>query len=132
MSAKRGMVFGVFDGLHEGHKYFLSEAAKLCEELLVVVAPENAVEILKGRPPQHAYKERAEAIAALNSSFRLVEGDAALGEWNVLKIHKPDIVILGHDQHKLERELSLLTISYTFVPAHKPETYKSSLLRTGS
>ena len=48
---KKGMVFGVFDGLHEGHKYLLTEAAKLCDELVVVVTLDEAVATLKGHLP---------------------------------------------------------------------------------
>jgi len=131
MSSKRGMAFGVFDGLHEGHKYFLSEALKLCDELVVVVTPDEAVATLKGHLPQQRYKERVVAITAFNPILKVVEGDLALGEWTVLKNHKPDNVMLGYDQEKLMREIRLLNIPYKLIPPHKPDIYKSSLLKTG-
>ena len=124
---KKGMVFGVFDGLHEGHKYLLTEAAKLCDELVVVVTLDEAVATLKGHLPQQRYKERVAAITAFNPTLKIVEGDPALGEWTVLKTHKPDMVILGYDQERIAKELRLASVFYKFVDACKPEQYKSSL-----
>src|SRR3989338_1589975 len=125
---KKGMVFGVFDGLHEGHKYLLTEAAKLCDELVVVVTLDEAVSTLKGHLPQQRYKERVAAITAFNPTLKIVEGDPALGEWTVLKTHKPDMVILGYDQERIAKELRLVSVFYKFVSAYKPAEFKSSIV----
>lgn len=37
----RVMVFGVFDGLHPGHRAFLRQARKKGDKLIVVVARDN-------------------------------------------------------------------------------------------
>ncbi len=124
----KGMVFGVFDGLHEGHKHFLLEAVKLCDELIVVVTPDDTVENLKGRQPKNCFKDRAEAVRVFNPVCTVVEGDFGIGEWVVLTTYKPDSVILGYDQQKIAREMSLLNTPYKFVSAHKPEQFKSSFL----
>jgi FAD synthetase len=47
----RVIAFGVFDGLHEGHRHFLREARKLGGRLTVAVAHDEAVVMLKGRRP---------------------------------------------------------------------------------
>jgi len=47
-----GMVFGVFDGLHQGHKHFLQAAAKRCKQLIVVVTVPAVVSVLKKHKPR--------------------------------------------------------------------------------
>ena len=44
------MATGTFDLLHTGHIYFLKEAKKLGDELVVVVACDNTVRKLKHEP----------------------------------------------------------------------------------
>ncbi len=125
---KKGMVFGVFDGLHEGHRHFLSEAANNCDELVVVVALSETAERLKGRAPKHDFKERAKAVAAFNPKFLVVSGDTAIGAWSVLEKHGPDMVFLGHDQDGIAKELKRRDVPFTTLSPHFPERYKSELL----
>jgi cytidyltransferase-like protein len=42
------MVFGTFDGIHDGHRYFLNEAKKFGDKLVVAVAKDTTVKTLKG------------------------------------------------------------------------------------
>lgn len=128
MKFKKGVVFGVFDGLHEGHKYFLNEALGNVETLIVVVAPDSAVRTLKGKQPTHTLEERIQAVRALNSSFTAMSGDEAKGEWSVIHSEKPDMVFLGHDQQDVAEELTKLGVSFQYLGAHEPERYKSSIL----
>ena len=107
------MVFGVFDGLHEGHRYFLTEAGKLCDALFVVVASDRMVEKLKGRAPKHLYKERVTMLRAFNPTLAIAAGDEEIGEWQVVKRHAPDVVIVGHDQGSLLAEIRFLAIPFT-------------------
>jgi cytidyltransferase-like protein len=125
---KTGIVFGVFDGLHEGHKHFLSEAQKRCEALIVVVTRPEMVKKLKGKNPTHSFDARLADIKKFNPSLVVAEGDAALGEWAIFKKHNPDMVFLGHDQHAILSELEKLSIPYLFIDAHYPDKYKSSIL----
>lgn len=115
---KRIMVFGVFDGLHEGHRYFLSEAGKYGDELTIVVARDEMVQMLKNKTPRHIEDERLTAVAqllrlSLNSEEdpqlmdvgRVVLGDKEQGVYDVIKKYKPDIICVGHDQHALAGDL---------------------------
>jgi cytidyltransferase-like protein len=124
----RGMVFGVFDGLHTGHEHFLKTAASRSSELVVVVAPDEAVRILKGKAPRRSLEERMAAIAAFNPAFMVVPGDEAPGSWQVIVSHEPDVVYLGYDQQALAGELDAHGVNYEFLSSHEPEKYKSSLL----
>ncbi len=122
------MVFGVFDGLHPGHHYFLSEAAKKCEELVVAVTLSEVVSLLKGKFPKYDYHERVREITKFNPQLKITPGDLTLGEWNVLKEHQPNIIFLGYDQQGIARELEKLNKPFIFLPAYHPEKYKSSLM----
>ena len=113
--ARRGMVFGVFDGLHEGHRHFLSEAAKRCGELVVVVARDETSAALKGRVPREALGERLARLRAWNPSLVAVWGDKALGDWAVVGEYAPDIIFLGHDQRALGAALAPLRIPLEFL-----------------
>lgn len=122
------MVFGVFDGLHEGHKYFLSEAKKHCDELIVVVTLPEAVKTLKKRYPKYSFEERTAALSAYNPQLKVVAGDSKLGSWEIINKYNPEVIFLGHDQRELDRELDKFKIPTVFIEALLPEKYKSSLL----
>ena len=102
---KKVMVFGTFDGLHEGHRYFLSEARKLGDYFVVVVAHDEAVRELKGREPKEGMEDRAKNIRDAGLANEVVIGDTVKGSWNILEVHRPDIIAVGHDQVNLETEL---------------------------
>ncbi len=124
----KGMVFGVFDGLHEGHKKFLSDAAARCTKLIVVVAHPEAVLALKKRHPLRTLEDRIGEIRSFNPRLEVVTGDATLGEWRALKNHRPDMVLLGYDQKQIAEELKIMNVPFTFLEAHCPSEFKSSLL----
>ena len=46
---KKVMTFGTFDGVHQGHENLLTQAKKLGNELIVVVAQDATVLKLKGK-----------------------------------------------------------------------------------
>lgn len=123
------MVFGVFDGFHPGHRYFLTEARARCERLVVVVALSEVVERMKKRPPLYTYEERVARIEEFDSSLTVVPSDSGLGEWRVLKEHKPEMVFLGYDQVALGQALVDIAMPHTYIGSHYPEKFKSGLLR---
>ncbi len=129
---KTGMVFGVFDGLHDGHRHFLSEAEKLCEKLIVVVTLDAVVSILKNHPPKYSYEERAKAIADFNPDLVIAPSDPTLGGWSILERQNPDIIFLGYDQTAIAREMKRLHKSFFIIDAHHPKTLHSSILNTTS
>ncbi|MCD4694128.1 adenylyltransferase/cytidyltransferase family protein, partial [bacterium] len=46
------MCFGTFDNLHLGHLFYLKEAKKFGDYLVVVIARDNNVKKIKGRCPR--------------------------------------------------------------------------------
>lgn len=127
------MVFGTFDGLHDGHRFFLREAKKQGDWLIAIVAPDGAVEFHKGRLPRRPLKHRIEALRAERLADKVVPGDARPGSWQVIKTRRPNTVAVGHDQFALEKSLrefieeQKLPITVVRLSAHKPDALHSSL-----
>lgn len=125
---KTGMAFGVFDGLHEGHRHFLTNAQAQCERLIVVLPSDETVRALKGKGPVHTFETRAASVRSFGENFHPVVGDATPGSWDVLARHSPDIIFIGHDQEALAEALAHTPIPLVRIDAHHPDLFKSSLL----
>ncbi|MEA2715247.1 MAG: synthetase [Candidatus Parcubacteria bacterium] len=123
-----GMVFGVFDGLHEGHKYFLRQALVRCNKLVVVVTVPEVAEALKKHPPQHSFEGRVAMLRKFDAQLEVIPGDKELGSWHVIRDYPPDIIFLGYDQAAIAKELDQLKKPYVFLDALQPGDFKSSLL----
>lgn len=119
------MAFGTFDGLHEGHRYFLKEARKFGDSLIAVVAQDKTVEELKLKRPRHSLAERICAILDAGLADQAVPGDTMQGTWGVLRKYKPHIVALGHDQRELGA--ALVTVLHE-LPLH-PKIKRISRMR---
>ncbi|UCF07343.1 MAG: FAD synthase [Thermoplasmata archaeon] len=99
----RVMATGVFDILHLGHIYFLEEAKKLGDELVVVVAMDKTAEQLKHNPIT-SQDMRVKLVSALKPVDRAVlgyEGD----RYKIVQELKPDIIALGYDQKHDEEKI---------------------------
>ncbi len=124
---KKIMVFGTFDGLHPGHEFVLTEAMKQ-GKVIVIVARDTNVRLLKGRLPIVNEAQRKEVLQKRFPSLTVVLGDQKNFLTPVLSI-QPDKVLLGYDQ-KLPpgiREEDLGCTVERLKPFH-PDLYKSSLL----
>ncbi len=102
---KKVMIFGVFDGIHDGHKEFLKQAKKLGDYLIAVVARDHVVEHLKGELPKINLAERFQHLRETDNVDAVIVGDSELRKWDVLDIHRPQIVALGYDQEAIREEL---------------------------
>jgi len=129
------MVFGTFDGIHEGHRKFLHQAREHGGQLIVAVARDEVVEQLKGHAPKHPLAERVGELQRAALADLVVEGDAELGTYNVITRYKPNVVALGYDQNALKEDLlNALNqfkwhIEVVTLNPHEPEKYHSSILR---
>ena len=99
----RVMATGVFDLLHPGHLHFLTEARKLGDELVVVVARDQTARRLKHEPyvPEHVRREMVEALKPVD---RAVLGSTTDIYQTVVDV-RPDIIALGYNQVWNEREV---------------------------
>lgn len=99
---KIGLCTGVFDDLHSGHEYFLSEAGKHCKLLIIGLNVDTSVRALKGvGRPYYGFDKRAYALddwlqtnSCLISSIIPFDGD----DWALVKFFHPDVIIRGWDQ----------------------------------
>jgi FAD synthetase len=99
----RVMATGVFDLLHPGHLYFLTEARKLGDELVVVVARDQTARRLKHEPyvPEHVRREMVEALKPVD---RAILGSTTDIYETVVR-EKPQVIALGYDQVWNEKEV---------------------------
>lgn len=133
-ATKKVMCFGTFDVLHAGHKFYLTEARKLGDYLVVVVARDDTVKEVKKRQPLHSENERVRNLQQLGITDKVVLGYSG-DKLKIVGEEKPDVICLGYDQtfftDKIKEKLQERGVSVEIVrmPAYKPEMYKSSLLR---
>ncbi len=134
-SYKTGVVFGVFDQLHDGHRDFLRQASELADECVTIVARDSAVLALKNKKPQEGEETRLQSVKVVAGVADAVLGDSEQGAYTVLKNLKPDVILLGYDQDWLERDLkekmlagALTAISLVRLNAYKPEQFHTSIL----
>lgn len=128
MHYQKGMVFGVFDGLHPGHQEFLIQAKRKCLLLIIVVARSSIVRELKERSPKHSTQTRIATLKKFVPQSVVLAGDKTLGSWHILKKHSPDVVFLGYDQTKLGEALKAINQPSLILKPYKPHKYKSTLL----
>lgn len=105
MKRKKVMVFGVFDGVHDGHREFLRQAKAEGDYLIAVVARDHIVEHLKGKLPNFNLAERFNHLREVDHVDAVLVGDAELHKWDVLDIHRPQVIALGYDQGALRDDL---------------------------
>lgn len=119
---------------HDGHKSHLEQAKAMGKFLIVIVARDETVLQVKNRTPIHTEEERLRQVSqceCVDLAILGMRGD----KLKVLDILEPDVLALGYDQlafttniqQKLQ-ERGLKTIVKRTI-AHKPEKYKTSLLR---
>lgn len=99
---------GTFDLLHYGHVYYLTEAKKAGGEnakLIVVVARDGTVEIMKGSQPIIPEDQRRAVVEALKVVDEAILGCEELDMPGIIESVKPDMIAVGHDQTYIEEEL---------------------------
>jgi len=105
---KRVLASGVFDLLHPGHLYYLTEAKEAGgegAELIVVVASDQTARLQKGRDPILSENERLALVRALKPVDRAVLGYNEVDMGRIIRELQPDLIALGHDQDAVEERL---------------------------
>ena len=111
------MATGTFDLLHLGHIYFLKEAKKLGDKLVVIVATDKTVRKLKHEPvnPQEIRLNIIKELKIVDDAFIGHEDDI----YKIVNEIKPDIIALGydqiHDEKTIEKELKKRNIKAKIV-----------------
>lgn len=135
MTNKTVVIFGVFDGIHEGHLHFIKEAKGQGNHLVVIVARDEVVKKLKGKSPANNEACRVNELLKVPDIDMVVLGDPKIETYNILKEVKPSVIFLGYDQEGLSESLNkfikngaLSNIEIIKGNPYEPETYHSSIL----
>ncbi len=138
----RVFIGGTFDGLHSGHLYLIryahdcgaalaSQSGRDGVHLSAVVARDESVVRIKGRPPHHNQDERRELLAAIGAVDEAIVG--ARNDF-ILSVRRvdPDLIVLGYDQKATwEGALRAAGIEAEILrcPAYESGRLKSSKIR---
>ncbi len=131
---KKIMVFGSFDGIHDGHRAFFKEARSHGDYLIAVLAQDHIIEHLKGRAPKLNLTERFEHLNKEDGVDEVVIGDKELSAWEVVQKYQPEIIAVGYDQTLLREDLEKHLVRLGVQPdikvmsAYEPDIYHSSKL----
>jgi FAD synthetase len=124
------MCFGTFDIFHPGHVYYISEAEKLGDSLIIVIARDARVTKIKWRPPHDSEDIRLTNVSCAFRNATVILGDAS-DIFAPLRQYAPDILAFGYDQKVPEEEIRELFshIEIVRIGGYEVEKWKSSLLR---
>ncbi len=131
---KTVMIFGTFDGVHDGHRSLFLQATEHGDKIIAVVARDKTVEIVKGHAPQCHECERVAELLQIDVIDDIILGYGDDDKCLVVRDHAPDVILLGYDQEAFVDELYTLAekSDQNFVivraQAYEPAVYKSSLL----
>jgi FAD synthetase len=102
------MAFGSFEMLHPGHLLYLKKARSLGDKLIVVIARDKSIELIKHRTPVIKEKDRMLMVNSLKFVDKAVLGNAIRkteDKYLLLKKYKPSTIALGYDQEANEKEI---------------------------
>ena len=91
---RKVMVGGVFNVVHPGHIYFLKEAKKYGDYLIVVVASDKTA----GKKSIYPARVRKGLVESLDFVDKVVIGSES-DKTEVIRKEKPDVIVLGYDQN---------------------------------
>lgn len=98
---KTVLVFGTFDVIHPGHRYFLQQSSQYGDRVVAVIARDEFVNKTKKKTPVHSQSERINHIKKSGLVDDACLSDKVTGTFNVVAEINPDTVCFGHDQLKL-------------------------------
>ena len=105
---KTVMAFGTFDVLHPGHIAYLEQAKRMGDRLVVVVARDSSVAIIKGRRPIFGEKERLEIVSSLRVVDKAVLGAEVKtegGRFGIIRRFHPSVIALGMSIIKIDKRI---------------------------
>jgi len=130
----RVVVFGIFDGVHDGHRDLFRQAKEYGNELVVIVGRDSASLRWKGRKPLYSEEARMRLVSQEERVDRAVLGDEEQSTYGVIDMVNPDVICLGYDQELFKKDLELWlerekrAISCVVLRPYKESVFHTSLL----
>lgn len=129
------LVFGTFDGVHEGHLNMFKQARKLSKSpyLIVSIARDINVLRIKNKIPFNNEKRRQALVKKTGFADKVVLGSLKNYLAHIVK-ESPDFIALGYDQihytENLKKDLKSLGLNPKIrrLKPYKENIYKNSLL----
>jgi cytidyltransferase-like protein len=138
---KRVAVFGIFDGVHAGHRDFFRQAlqvasgqAKKSAELIVVVGRDVACAQWKGKKPKYSEQERLALVLKEEQVDTAVLGDIEQSTYDVVEKLAPDVICFGYDQNVLYEDIKKWlqgkekSVELKKLNSYQPDRYHNSKL----
>jgi FAD synthetase len=98
------MVFGTFDGLHEGHLNLFLQAKEHGDFLIAVAGRDVNIRKVKGHLPRRRERERLTDLQKCK-----IVNQAVLGfednPYKIIENLKPNVICLGYDQNSFTKNL---------------------------
>lgn len=137
MINKRVAIFGVFDGIHDGHTFFIKQAKLQGNHLVAIVARDEMVKNLKGKQPKFNEVERINSLLGVEDIDLVLLGDPQMETYNTLREINPDVVYLGYDQNELLNNIkkfiktgNLPKMEIIIGEPHQPDIFHSSIIKS--
>ena len=128
---KKVVVFGIFDGVHDGHRDLFRQAKEYGDELVVIVGRDSASLKWKSKKPVHSEEERLSFVLQEQYVDRAVLGDEEQSTYGVLSRVHPDYICFGYDQGMLKKDLECwLEQEKSIIPCVVLKPYKETLFHT--
>lgn len=128
---KRIVVFGIFDGVHDGHRSLFRQAKEHGDELVVIVGRDSASLKWKGRKPRYSQGTRLHLVSKEEQVDQVVLGDEEQSTYSVINVVNPDCICFGYDQDMFKGDLQgWLEREKRSIPCVVLKPYKESLFHT--
>tara|TARA_R110002020_G_scaffold394715_1_gene604737 strand:+ start:30786 stop:31499 length:714 start_codon:yes stop_codon:yes gene_type:complete len=97
LEAKVGFVAGAFDIIHPGYIKMFEDAKTVCDHLIVALQTDPTIDRPEKNKPVQTYEERKTILSSIRYVDEVVEYTTEKDLYNLLKILKIDVRILGTD-----------------------------------
>ena len=101
---KRVMIFGIFDGIHKGHRDFFRAAKEYGDYLIAVVAQDHIVEHIYGKLPKVNLADRFAHLEREDEVNQIVIGEPTASVVNLVKRYEPNALIFSTTQELLHED----------------------------
>ena len=123
----RGFTCGAFDLLHPGHLYFLKQAKKQCDWLIVGLQTDPSIDRPDKNTPCESIFERWYRLDAVKYVDEIIPYATEADLYNLLVLQEPDLRFLGFEYAGEDYTGDDLDIEVSFIARH--HDYSSTHLR---